>query len=66
MYGELLSLNRKSKSLYGVALHLTIQDINIIELEELIKTYGLYKLKAKNIMSCCKDLAEFYNESVQN
>ncbi len=34
------------------------------ELEGYIKTCGLYKSKAKNILSCCKDLVEKFNEKV--
>lgn len=34
------------------------------DIEEIIKSLGLYKNKAKNIVSCCKKLVEDYNSKV--
>ncbi len=34
------------------------------QLEKIIKSCGLYRTKAKNILSCCKDLVEKFGEKV--
>lgn len=39
-------------------------DVDLRELEQDIKTCGLYKSKAKNIKACCKSLVEDYDSEV--
>ncbi len=41
-----------------------IFDISLEDLEKIIKPCGLYKTKAKNIISCCKDLENIYNGKI--
>lgn len=39
-------------------------DLPLAELEQLIKTCGLYRAKAANIKSCCRDLVDKFNGQV--
>ena len=58
-------VNMVAKELYKKYPNIeALADANLSELEETIKSVGLYKSKAKNIISCAKDIAEKFDGKV--
>ena len=58
-------VNMVAKQLYKKFPNIeALADANLSELEETIKSVGLYKSKAKNIISCAKDIVEKFDGEV--
>ena len=58
-------VNMVAKELYKKYPNIeALADANLSELEETIKSVGLYKSKAKNIISCAKDIVEKFDGKV--
>ncbi|MCR5082149.1 MAG: endonuclease III [Parasporobacterium sp.] len=58
-------VNTVAKELYKKYPNIeALADANLSELEETIKSVGLYKSKAKNIISCAKDIVEKFDGKV--
>jgi endonuclease-3 len=60
-----VGVNKATRRLYPVAnTPQAILDLGLDELMDYIKTIGLYKTKAKNVMATCQILVEKYNGEV--
>ncbi|WP_223669252.1 endonuclease III [Kangiella shandongensis] len=60
-----VGVNKATRKLYPVAnTPEAIYDLGEEGLKEYIKTIGLFNSKAKNVISCCKDLIEKHNSVV--
>ncbi|HEY1151130.1 MAG TPA: endonuclease III [Pseudoduganella sp.] len=60
-----VGVNKATRKLYPVAnTPQAILDLGLDELTDYIKTIGLYKTKAKNVMATCQILVEKYNGEV--
>ena len=60
-----VGVNKATRKLYPVAnTPQAILDLGLDELTEYIRTIGLYKTKAKNVMATCKILVEQYGGEV--
>ncbi len=60
-----ISVNKVTKVLFPIAnTPKTILDLGQVKLEEIIKSIGLYRSKAKNIIKTCEILIEKHNSQV--